>query len=278
MKRSTPFCYCALLGYFYSGFSFAEFEAKVVWDEAPPGYFSGSIESKGKLRNPFPNDNLRCIDDWDCVAVWDMIIDGWGRECPKIVKSKKGTTLAAHIAEIERTMTGTCPVFTKIPLHGNEQICIRLFTRGLFSNGALGWAPNFVSSGGACGSDSNGVTIPPVTPPILPASCAIDDTITLSHGNVDHAAVNGSKANYNARLSCSRPVSVAVTVSYGGSISLNDIGTLNSTIYVDGKKGGNTYSNIKDKNIVFESVLSLTGGGIVSGRFEKSTVVTVNII
>ncbi|MBH3259020.1 hypothetical protein I5P78_21685 [Serratia marcescens] len=191
-----------------------------------------------------------------------------------------GTTLEAHISAVQNKMIGSCRVpYTYEFVTGKEEICIRLYSRGSFANATTSWLPFFLSSGGACGGVSGGGTlIPPITPPVLPASCSISDSITIGHGSINSASVNGSKASYNARLTCTRPVSVSVVVSNAGVIDLNATGTLSSTVYVAGKKGGNTFNNVSDMSVLFESILSMNDGASVSGKFERSAVVTVSII
>lgn len=263
---------------FLSHFSYgALLEARITWQRF--GDISvGTINSKGTVYNAYPD--FSCVYG-TCVAKWEMIIDGKIYNCTRLnVNSPLGTLYRNHIRAMNSTMINKECEFVALIFTGNERICIRLVSHGAFGgNWGTVLKITHLSSGGECGPpDIGGEVIPPIDPPVKPTSCSINGDIYLRHGNVNEDSINENRASAIAYLSCSRTSTVKVSVGNGGVIDLNAKSGLKSTIYISGKKGVNTFGNVNVLSVLFESVLSKTGGEVVGGNFSNSAVATLDIL
>ncbi|MEL5214716.1 hypothetical protein PTR15_24155 [Serratia nevei] len=261
-----------------SGHSYGALYVDFIWEPLVGSYYIGTLQPTGTVDNLYISDGLRCFDG-PCEAKWEIITDGMKSGCFGKVISPTGTLYNNHVNAMNNTMIKPCPTQLK-EFTGNEKMCVRLISYGEFISQSLRTF-NIVhlTSGGECGpATDGGQTIPPVTPPVKPTSCSINDDIYLRHGNVNYDSINENRVSASAYLSCSRTSTIKVSIGNGGVIDLNAKSGLKSTIYISGKKGVNAFKSVNGMSVLFESVLTKTGGEVVGGNFSNSAVVTLDIL
>ncbi|WP_219728713.1 MrpH family fimbial adhesin, partial [Serratia marcescens] len=224
-----------------------------------------------------------------CFTTWTIRVDGQLHNCDNVVSDglvsvNPGTSLRDNTTRVNRSVliNQACIVSSTryIKFKGDEKICVMLAATGPWDgpSSSLGGSYVYLKSG-ECPIDGEvGEVVPPILPPVKPASCTLSSSTAIKHGAINYNSVQGNEARATAYLSCTSSAAVNISVNNGGVVDLDSTGALRSTIYVSGKQGGNTFSNVTGTDVEFKSVLSLKNNGVISGDFEKTTVVTVNIL
>lgn len=231
-----------------------------------------------------------------CLSNWRIWVDGQLHLCdnsngdgPGTILTNPGTSLRDHTTLVNRNLINqTCIVSTTkyIKFKGDEKICLILWAWGPWDPPPtppglpyLNGAYVYVSVGDGCPEgNGGGQVLPPILPPVKPVSCSLSSSTAIKHGALNYNSVHGNEARATAYLSCTRSATVNISVNNGGVLDLDSAGALRSTIYVSGQQGGKTFNNVTGTDVEFKSVLSLKNNGVISGDFEKTTVVTVNIL
>lgn len=275
--------FCLILGFIFPCIAVAEIDVSIVWKKISGDSYSASISPKGTVEYPLKNwpdkTAVYCSAAVGCESTWYLKINSKRFSCPATVFSVKNTKLTEHSVKVNRIMMVPCTFFNEYKFKGDETICLYL--------DGIGWWQGEITGGGTLYYYRAGSGCPwsggtpeeggDISPPVKPASCALNGDVAINYGEINLKQLNGREATTTARLSCSREVTAEVSVSNTGVINLNDSGSLRSTIYISGVKGKNTFRNVINADVVFKSVISFDGG-YVSGYFSRSAVVTVSII
>ncbi|MFK3763883.1 MrpH family fimbial adhesin [Serratia ureilytica] len=245
---------------------------------------TGSVEVIQELEN-FKCNSIGITVGGQCYSNWSLWVDGQLHMCddPNTVFTNPGTSLRDHTTRVNRALINqTCIVSTTryIKFKGDEKICLLLLAGELWDGPpGMGFIGGYVYVHGGEGCpEQGGQVLPPILPPVKPVSCSLSSSTAIKHGALNYNSVHGNEARATAYLSCTRSATVNISVNNGGVLDLDSAGALRSTIYVSGQQGGKTFNNVTGTDVEFKSVLSLKNNGVISGDFEKTTVVTVNIL
>lgn len=156
-------------------------------------------------------------------------------------------------------------------------LCIGLVIQQIKSNEAF--ARVLEPSLYACsdGGGGGGVT-PPPSPPPEETSCLIDEPqVTLNHRNLGLEQLDKNKAEAVVTVRCNKDAAVKLSFT-PPTLELDSGGKLKSTLYVNGHEGSADLK-VSDKplRIPIWSILSYNGGGDLSGVFNGSSVLVIEV-
>lgn len=116
-------------------------------------------------------------------------------------------------------------------------------------------------------------------PPVIPASCKIHGPITLDHGSISIADINGDISTSEVKIECSKESDVSLKIENNGVITLGN-NSIKSNVYLNGVSGGSVKINKVGPNGQYVKVSSTLAslGGVNSGNFNGSSVITLEIL
>lgn len=280
-KFHIAYRYCGILFFLLPLLAHGGINLNLKWTELENGLFDLSITPTGTFDVPSHMTDMRCnVQDpgWPCIGNWQIIVgNNPAVGCEPFVSSPSGTYLTTHAASMSRAYNGKTCTAKNLTINGTEKICIKNSTDGKWL-GSMVSSPGmnlYATSGCWAGSEGGGGTI---DPPVSPASCYMDNVISLAHGSIDYSSIEGSEANYKATVSCTRQSTVRITIPNGGKVNLNNDGSFYSIISIMGAPGQYQFVNSGSAAITFTSQLHHIGTGRINGAFSNSTVAVLDIL
>ncbi|MGN6041343.1 MrpH family fimbial adhesin [Serratia marcescens] len=156
-------------------------------------------------------------------------------------------------------------------------LCIGLVVQKVKSNEAF--ASVLEPSLYACSDGSGGGAItPPPPPPPEETSCLIvEPQVTLNHRTLGLEQLDKNKAEAVVTVSCNKEAAVKLSFT-PPELELDSGGKLKSTLYVNGHEGSADLKVSDTPNhIPVWSILSYNGGGDLSGIFNGSSVLVIEV-
>jgi hypothetical protein len=176
---------------------------------------------------------------------------------------------------MQRQTIGVECTLSNIQINGDEKVCIYSSAGGSWRQGTTGYpigVPFYGSSlpcdyGGGAGG---------IQPPVKPASCSISN-ILFDHGSITSDELNGAKASLQKTIQCTQKATVKIKIQNSGKINLNNDGSLYSIISIDGNDGEATMLINTEKNVNFTSSIYYKGNDSLTGGFNNSSVLSLEI-
>lgn len=264
-----------------AGKSKASIKLNEKWTQNASGLWSLSFTPTGTF-DPLISKSTTCYDpgpDGKCIGYWVISVRGSGGNVSKACSPQqlfyRGTSYGTAISTMQKQTIGVECTLSNIQINGDEKICISSSASGSWKEGTTGYPFGVPFYGSSLPCDYGGGT-GGIQPPVKPASCSIGD-ILFNHGSVTSDELNGAKTSLQSMIQCTQKATVKITIQNSGKINLNNDGSLYSIISIDDNGAEATMLINTEKNVNFTSIIYYRGNGMLTGDFNNSSILSLEI-